>query len=471
MIRLLLLAFVLSACARLPSEPTDRPALRDPATAASVAALAGETTRAGVGAPTERWWTSFGLADLDRLIDTALKDHPDMAAAEARLAHARQAERLVRLQAQVNYATDASTSRQRLSRNGLFPPPIGGSSFTQADLSQSLSYDLDWWGRNRALARAAGAETRAAGDEAAAVRLALTAAVADAYFAWGETRDQIALADELTARHRHEYELLKKRFDLGLDAARESIDAKQKLDMDEDRDESLRYLDRSGRYRLASLIGSDPDHAADLPNPSLAARQADLPAAVPLDVLSRRPEVAALRARVEAAAALIRAARAEFYPNIDLRLMLGLETLDLGKLLQAGSITTAFGPAVHLPLFNTASLTTRLNQREADYTAAVAAYNQAVLKAANEVVDRYALLASLEQRALALARATRQAEQLLDLARRRQQIGLAAPLDVLEAEASVLVRRQGENEIQATRLRARVRLFQALGGGAIEPKE
>ena len=460
----------LAACARLPTDLPPRPDLEAPATAATFARLAGESDRGGVAAVAECWWESFGLADLDRLIDRALKNHPDLAAAQARLVMAEQTERLARLQSQVNYASDASLVREHLSRNGLFPPPIGGSTLTQTDVTQNIYYDLDWWGKNRALVLAAGNAAEAARDEAAAVRLALAAAVADAYFAWADVAARLALARELENRHRCEAALAQTRFDLGLDAASPLIEARKKLDLDEDRIRALEYLDRAGRYRLAALAGDDPDHAAALVVPSLDGRLADLPDKLPLDWLARRPEVAALRARVAAGAARSQAARADFYPNIDLRLMLGLETLDLGKLLQAGSLSASLGPAIHLPLFNGSTLSAKLRLQEADYAAAVADYNRAVIDGAAEAASAYALLVSLEQRARAQEQAAREARRTFDLARRRQELGLAAALDGLEADAALLSLRLDQTANRAALLRARVRLFKALGGGIADSK-
>ena len=151
----LVLALTLSACAQLPADLPPRPALQAPETAATLASLsaAGQTKTAPRA---NRWWEAFGLTDLNRLIETALRDQPDLAAAQARLRMADQASRLARLDTQVHYETDASIVREHLSKNGLFPPPIGGSSFTQTDITQNLSYGLDWWGKNRDLVAAAG---------------------------------------------------------------------------------------------------------------------------------------------------------------------------------------------------------------------------------------------------------------------------------------------------------------------------
>ena len=459
-----LLSLTLSACASLPTDLPPRPDLRAPATEATLTGANGKTGHAKAVALDERWWTSFGLPELDRLIETALKDAPDLAAAQARLRIAGQAERLARLDAQVHYATDASITRQHLSKNGLFPPPIGGSTFTQTDITENLSYSLDWWGRNRDLVRAAGNERQAARDEAEAVRQSIAAAVADAYFARADVEARLALARALADDHRKEHDLLQARFDLGLDSAQPLIDARRTLDLDEDRIHGLDYLAHSLRYRMSMLIGSDPDHAAALPTPGLDARLPALPASLPLDWLARRPDVAALRSRVEAASDRSAATRAEFYPNLDLRMMVGLETLDLAKLFQANSVSASIGPALHLPIFNTRTLQAKLALREADYAAAVAAYNRSILEAARQSADAYALIASLAQRSQAQQQALRETEHTRALATQRQTLGLASPLDALEADSAVLGQRMNDIEIQAARLRAHVALFKALGG-------
>ncbi|MBI3430966.1 MAG: efflux transporter outer membrane subunit [Hydrogenophilales bacterium] len=457
----------LAGCAQLPHDLPPRPALKTPEVAATLQTLAHASAQHDdTPAPSGHWWQTFGLADLDRLIDTALKDAPDLGAVQARLRMADQAERLARLDAQVHYETDATMVREHLSRNGLFPPPIGGSTFTQTNLTQNLSYNLDWWGRNRALVQAAGNERQAAQDEAAAVRLGVASAVADAYFAGADVEARLQVARALEQVHRREHALLKVRFDLGLDAAQPLIDARKKLDLDEDRIRGLEYQARSLRYRLSALIGADPDHAGDLPAPALEARLPPLPDRLPMDWLARRPDVAALRSRVEAAADQSAAARADFYPNLDLRMMVGLETLDLGKLFQANSLSASIGPALHLPIFNGQTLRAKLGLREADYAAAVAAYNRTILDAARQAADTYALIASLEQRSQAQRLALQETEQTRGLARQRQTLGLANPLDALEADSAVLGQRMNDIEIQAARLRARVALFKALGGDA-----
>ena len=163
------------------------------------------------------------------------------------------------------------------------------------------------------------------------------------------------------------------------------------------------------------------------------------------------------------------AAKADFYPNLDLRLMVGLETLDLGMLFHADSLSASVGPALHLPIFNGRTLRAKLGLREADYAAAVAAYNRTILEAARQAADAYALTTSLDQRNQAQRQALQESEQIHILAERRNNLGLDNPLQAIEANNAVLGQRMHEIEIQSARLRARVALFKALGGDIRDP--
>jgi outer membrane protein, multidrug efflux system len=462
---------ILAGCASPPRDLPVRPAMLQPQADRTVATLAREIRTAPANGDGEPWWQAFNLPSLSRLEEQALKANPDLTTARARLEAAARAETLARLNAGVHYSTDASAVRERLSANGIFPPPLGGSIYTQTDLTQSFGYAPDLWGRNRALVEAARAGTQAAREDAEATQLTLSAAVADTYFAWADSHAELALALAIEARHQREYELTDTRFELGLEAIRPVHEGRQKLDLDTDRVHALIYLDRACRYRLAALMGLDPDHAALLPDPPLEGRVPLLPPNLPLDALARRPDVAARRADLEAAKAQTAVVRAEFYPNIDLNAAIGLETLDLETLLKRSSLTFAVGPALHLPLFNAHTLQARLGIREADFSAAVGAYNHTILEAARQVADRYAVNASLDARDAAQRQALNEAKQTRTVVDKRLELGLARPLDALEADVAVLELELSATQLRASQLRARVALAEALGGTTQTPKE
>lgn len=460
-------------CAQLPTDLPARPQPAEPSTRATLSALSRQPASSVASSASAAWWQAFKQPALDRLIAQALHRQPDMAMARARLAAAERASQLAALATGLQYQTGMSLTRQRLSDNGLFPTALVGKNYTQTEIHQSVVYDLDVWDRSRALLAATRSEQQAAREDQTAVGLNLAAAVADAYLAWSgvcRLREQM---QALQQYHRRILQLTERRRQLGLDAAGPLAEARRRLSLDEETLQQYDYLARSWRYRLAALGGHDPDHADASPEACRESRQEAfvfpaLPDNLPLDWLAKRPDIAALKARIEAASARSEAARAAFYPDIDLKLLAGLDTLELSRLFDTASMTGGLGVAIHLPLFNSRTLQAQLGLREADYAAAVASYNRAILEAARQAADAFSLTVNLDQRQEAQARTLAETERLQRLAADRQSLGLSSPLDTLRAEAATLGQRMMTTELQTTRLRARVALFRALGGTSAE---
>ena len=131
--------------------------------------------------PTEQWWRGYGDPQLDALIAEALAGSPSLEIAEARLRSA-QAQAITAGAVRVPAASlDAETTRQRYPEHGLFPPPFAGSYSTDARVALDFGFDLDFWGRNRALLAAARSGVQVADADRAAARLALAVGVVRAY--------------------------------------------------------------------------------------------------------------------------------------------------------------------------------------------------------------------------------------------------------------------------------------------------
>ncbi|MHB9116879.1 MAG: efflux transporter outer membrane subunit [Burkholderiales bacterium] len=464
------LSFGMGGCALLPPEGKAPAMLAAP----SLQGRAETARRTPASAPAEwpqaRWWQDFGDAQLDSLIARALRDQPSLTVTQARLARARSAQQLADQESGIRYASDASAQRQHISANGLFPPPLGGSTLDQGDISLNAAYTLDWWGKNRALLAAATGEVRAAQAERAAAERLIAAQIAAAYFAWEGAAERLKLAAALVEKRRERLQLANSRLRNGLDSALPVRELAAQLAQDQDAARRLDYQARYQRYRLAALAGQGPDWAETLATPAPPPAHLTLPRAIPLDWLGRRPDLSALKWRAEAAARQIDMARAEFYPNIDLRLTAGLESVELGQWLSGQSRFGSFGPAVHIPLFNTSSLRARLSAREAEYAEAVGQYNSMVLEAARQVADSLAHLASLEQRRALQAEATQAVDAARRLQARRYARGLTDPAALLDADIAALRQHDKETQLRSARTQAMVALFQALGGG-YEPSQ
>jgi NodT family efflux transporter outer membrane factor (OMF) lipoprotein len=223
------------------------------------------------------------------------------------------------------------------------------------------------------------------------------------------------------------------------------------------------------RHALAALAALPPD-AADALAPRLAAvRPVPLPGQVPADLLGRRADVVAARWRVEAATGDVAAAKAQFYPNINLVAFAGLSTLGLDRLLDVGSRQYGVGPAIRLPIFDSGRLRANLSGRTADLDAAIASYNGSVVDAVHDVADQISSTRSLERQLREQADAVASAERAYDVATQRYRAGLATYLTVLSAETNVLAQRRLGVDIRARTLDTQMLLVRALGGGYASP--
>ncbi len=452
---------VLAGCAQ-PGPAVVGLALVSPAAAGLISESPGDF-------PIERWWAALGDPALDALIDQALASQPGLQAAQARLAMADAAVAAVQA-GQAPLATlQADATRQRFSANGLVPPAVAGSVRSTATVQASghlpLDAALDFFGRHQAALGAALGHQRAAAADAQAARCLLAAQLAQGWVALARLQAQRGLAEQAQAQRQAQRDLTAQRVAAGLDtqAALRSADGP----VPEAR-ATLALIDgqiAGARHRLALLSGQAPAllHAAA---PALAPlRLLTPPPHLGADLLARRADVLAARARVDAAAQGVAVARADFYPDINLNAFIGLNALGLDRLLQLGSRQLGVGPALHLPLFDGGALRAQLQGRAAEADAAVAAYNAAVLGAANEVADAASSLRSLaaqrSEQALALAAAS----DAQALAQQRFGAGLGNRLPVLQAQALLLAQQGQAVDLQARQLDAQVALMLALGGG------
>ena len=190
-----------------------------------------------------------------------------------------------------------------------------------------------------------------------------------------------------------------------------------------------------------------------------------LPSRVPADLLGRRPDIAAARARVEAGSRDIAAAKAAFYPDISLTALIGVQSVTLSKLLETGSAIPSAGAAIRLPIFDSGRLRGNLAARNADYDAAVEQYNQALADALREVVDQLASMRSVQVQRAEADTALAAAEEAYNLAVTRYKAGIGSLLQVLTAETQVLEQRNLRADLHARELALSINLIRALGGG------
>ncbi|MEY4750951.1 MAG: hypothetical protein RIQ60_3165 [Pseudomonadota bacterium] len=491
----LALAALLGACAQ--------PAQLPPTLNVLAPAAIGLPAEVSTEAVAPDWWRELGDVRLDELVQRALAEQPRLQLAAARLEQASIQARLAGSAGEMQLGLGADATLQRYTRHGLVPPPIAGTWQTNANLMLNASWELDFWGRHgAALAQALGSE-RAARADMAAARTLLAAEVARGYIALAAAGSAAEVAQQALAQRLNLARLTRERASAGLDNQADVALAEARVA--EARGQLLALAERQTllRHQLAALCAQAPKSLDTLAPTLSELRLAAVPFATPAaaavstaastaaptpgtttattpataatngasvavagaDLLGRRADLAAARARVEAAARGVEVARGRFYPDLNLNVFAGLSALGLDKLIDIGSRTYGAGPALRLPLFDTPGLNAQLGSRAADYDAAVAAYNAAVIDAARTAADALALRQSLARQMQQQADAQVQADDAWRLADLRHRAGLSGLLPVLAAEDLRLAQARNAAELRGRALDAQVQLMHALGGG------
>jgi len=451
-----------SACASVPNLGP-KPVPRAASDFASAQSFAGSQA----AWPGDGWWRSYGDAQLNTLMSEALAGSPDLQAAEARMRTADGFAQRAGSALKPTLDAFAQPELAKQSQNQAMPAaaiPNGWNS--QGSVGLSLSFDLDLWGKNRAAFRAANAEADAAKFEADEARLALTTGVASTYAELATLYAQQDSLETVLDIRSQTAKLVRQRVEAGLDTLAEQKQADARVSQTRADIEATAEAIALTKNALAALIGAGPDRALMIDRPNIAALHAQgLPADASIDLIGRRPDVAAYRARVEAAAQRIKEARAAFYPNINIGALIGLQSLGLGSLFNSGSSFASVSPAVTLPLFHGGALQGQYRGRRGQYDEAVALYDGQVIQALRETADTLTSEQQLEERLGQSRSALAAYEDALRVARGRYQEGLTTYLTVLTAQESVVNARLVVAQLETRSFTLDVQLVRALGGG------
>ncbi|GMV45849.1 MAG: transporter [Pseudomonadota bacterium] len=456
----LALALALGGCA----SPTGIAPQARPLTPAQAGIDAGAPPAPALAAA---WWHRLGDPALDALVAQALAEQPTLKAAAARLARARAVLATAEAAREPQAGVTLDATRQRFSANSIYPPPLGGSLRTLASLQLDASWEIDFFGRQGEAIAAAAGSARAAEADFAAARRALAAGVVRAWAQLGRLHEQHDLVRRALAQREQMAALVAERARAGLDTRLELHRSEAALPELRQQIEQIDEQIGLVRHALAALVARP---AAALPQlqPSAGAANAfALPDALPADLLGRRADIAAARWRVEAAGGELRAARAQFYPNVNLLAFAGAASLGLERLLRAGSEQYGVGPALSLPLFDAGRLRANLRARAADLDAAVESYNAAVLEAVRDTADQLGSLAAIARQQHEQAATAAAIDAAYALAAQRYRAGLGNRLVLLEAESAVLAQQRSASELRWRRLDTQIALVKALGGGYV----
>jgi NodT family efflux transporter outer membrane factor (OMF) lipoprotein len=458
-------ALALGACAALPKSG-------EWARTTPVASLETDRSFAAPAADwvSDRWWDAYGDAQLSKLVDEALANSPTLAQAEARLASADAQAAQSRAALMPTLAANGSVTAAEASR------AIGFPSFIQqylpkgyqgnGDVTLNAAYDLDLFGKNRAALAAAVSEAEAQRADVAQARLTLSTAVAQAY---ADLARLAAERDAAAASVRNRIEsgkLVADRVRNGLDTQAELHQAQAATPSSQADVEALDEQMLIARHKIAALIGAGPDRGLDIAIPAgETIKPFGLPADLKANLVGRRPDIVAARLRAEEAAKKIAVAKAAFYPNITLNAYIGQQALGLGNMFTPEAAIGSIGPAVSLPIFEGGRLRAAYHGAQADYDAAVEAYNQTLIAALQDVADSAASVQSAQRQLAERRQAFDAGRQAYEIAQMRYRGGLSSYVAVLSAEDALITQRKALADAQSRAFTLDIALTRALGGG------
>jgi NodT family efflux transporter outer membrane factor (OMF) lipoprotein len=353
---------------------------------------------------------------------------------------------------------------QLFSANSIYPPPYGGNVWESGTLQASASWELDFFGKNRAALDATLGQIRAAEADTRAARGLLAANVTRSYFQLVRLQAQLTLAQRTLSQRENIQQLVRDRVNAGLDTQLELQQAASALPDARYQIEVLNEQMALTQNALAALTAQSVE-AMHLTLPALEqVHSVPVAQSMPLDLLGRRSDIAAARWRVEAASNDVESSKAQFYPNINLVAFAGLSSIGFNRLLNDKSAQWGVGPAVRLPLFDGGRLRANLRGKAAELDAAIESYNGQVLDAVHEVADRITSAQAVRRQQIEQSAAQAASETAYAIALQRYQAGLGNYLNVLSAEAPVLLQRRQGVDLAARALDTQVQILHAIGG-------
>ena len=336
------------------------------------------------------------------------------------------------------------------------------------------SYEFDFFGRVASLKDAALSQYLATEEGRKTVQITLISTVANTYLALLADEELIGITRQTLATREDSFRLSKLRFDNGVSS---ELDVRQSESLIEAARVSLAQLTRQralDQNALVLLLGQPAtgELAVALPAGKGLADMpvmVDVPAGLPSDLLTRRPDIRQAEQLLLASNANIGATRAAFFPRSSLTASAGSASSHLGDLFQSGSFGWSLAPQLFLPIFDAGRNRAGLESARVQRDIAVAQYEKSIQAAFREVADALAGRATLGEQ-LRAQQAQANAESVrYKLSNLRYQNGIASQLDLLDAQRSLFAAQQAVVQTRLAQLQSQVTLYRVLGGGWTEP--
>jgi outer membrane protein, multidrug efflux system len=410
--------------------------------------------------PNADWWHGFGSEKLDDLIAEAQRSNDDLAVAIARVREADAQARIAgaALLPSVDFGADAT--RQRAQVAG-----VGPATFNSFNPELSASYEIDFWGKNRALREAARATAIASHYDKETVALTVVSSVATTYFQILEFRDRLEVARQNLANAQKVLHGLQLEETAGIATGLDVAQQQTTVDLVDATIPPLEQQYRQSVNALAVLIGRTPE-TVDIDSGTLNSLTS--PAVVeglPSQLLSRRPDVAESEQQLISANADITVARAALFPSIELTAGGGYASSALNTLFNPASRVWSLTAGLTQPIFHGGALRGQVVFSNAHYAELLSAYHKTVISAFSNVENALVAAQQTKEQQARQQKAVDTAKRAFQYAQTQMSAGTVNILTVLNTENALFSAQDELVQVQYLHLQSLVDLFTALGGG------
>ncbi|CAE6700226.1 Outer membrane protein OprM [Paraburkholderia nemoris] len=424
---------------------------------ASGAATPATTTTAPPLAADVAWRSFFRDERLQRLIQIALDNNRDLRVAALNVAEYEAQYRITRAALAPSISASGSLTRERTS----------GVTSSSSDVSVgTTSWEIDFFGRLRSLERQALENYLATDASRQSTQISLIATVATDYLTLLSDERLLQITEDTVKADQSTYDVTKRIQQLGNSSMLDVQQAQNSLASAKASLASYRRAVAQDRNNLVAVLGAPiPD---DLP----PAREfddesmfADIGAGVPSLLLTRRPDIVQAEHALKAANANIGAARAAFFPKIELTASAGTSSSTLSSLFKAGTGAWAFAPSVSVPIFDYGSNKASLDVAKIEKQIEVADYESAIQTAFKEVSNALTARATYVDQVEADRDYVTSAQRYYTLAQARYKAGTDSFLTFLDAQRTLYTAQQQLASDSLSRQANLVTLYKVLGGG------
>ncbi len=411
--------------------------------------------------PDENWWRSFDSPELDALVAKVQNANPDIAASIARVHQATALARIAGAPLVPSLGLGADASRDSDNGSGTF----GSSSGSFGDVTLTVGYEIDFWGKNHAALAAASHSLEASVFDKRVITLTTTAAAADAYFQILSLRERLALARANAANARQNLQQVEARAQAGTALAREVAQQRALVATQDASIPPLAQQETEAAAALALLLDKAPQSV------SVSGRTLDhisvpaIGAGLPSELLARRPDIAEAKARLAAADANIAVAQAAMLPNVQLNGSVGLQVAAYTGATAGTGILYGIAAALTQPIFAGGSLAGQRDLTIAEKEELIANYHKAAVTAFSDVQKALGSVTRLTQQEGSQLTVVQESQRAVDLAQAEYRAGGGDLLTVLDVQRILYQAQDTLAQLKLARLEAAVTLFKALGGG------